>query len=145
MDKINNLNNVPRFRYTLGQLPTSFLESMTYQEQLDWLCNYVSQTVTNKINEITNSYNEIVEGFNTLDGEFTELNDNVTETLSAYDTRITNGLADIEAAISAELPSLAQSIINAKIQAGELNCQLGTSYNATTEELTFTIQIVAGD
>ena len=28
MNKINNINNIPRWNYTIGMLPTSYLESM---------------------------------------------------------------------------------------------------------------------
>ena len=145
MEKINNVGVIPKFNYTLGMLPTSFLESMTYQEQLNWLCNYFNQTIHPTLNDVINGYNETLDAFNSLSNEFTTLSNNVTETLNNYDSRITNGLTAIETALSAELPALAESVISAKIQAGELNCQLGTSYNSGTQELTFTIQIVEGD
>ena len=138
MRKIENIINIPNWHYTLGELPTSFLESMTYQEQLLWLCNYFTKTVAPNINELINQYNEMLDSFTILDTT-------VTETLAEFDTRITNGLSEIETSLSAELPALAETVISAKIQAGELNCQLGTSYNSETQELTFTIQIVDGD
>ena len=138
MEKINNIINIPKWNYTIGQLPASYLESMTYQEQLIWLCNYFSQTVAPNINTLINEYNQMFDAFTILDTT-------VTETLAEFDTRITNGLTQIETSLSAQLPALAESVISAKIQAGELNCQLGTSYNSETEELTFTIQIVDGD
>ena len=40
-----------RFIYTLGQLPTSYLMSMTYEEQLVWLCNYLGTQVIPAVNQ----------------------------------------------------------------------------------------------
>ena len=48
--EIKNLQPITKFIYTLGVLPTSYLFSMTYQEQLTWLCNYISQTLIPAIN-----------------------------------------------------------------------------------------------
>lgn len=123
MDKLKNVGTIPKFNCTIGMLPTSFLESMSYQEQLTWLCNYISKDVTTGINDTINKYNELIDSFNTLH------------------TDVYNELDRIEEL----LPSVAETIISEKIQSGELNCQLGTSYNASTEELTFTIQIVGGE
>ena len=52
----NNLVNVttlPPFKklcMTIGELPTSYLESMTYPETLIWLCNYLSEVVIPALN-----------------------------------------------------------------------------------------------
>lgn len=47
---IRKLPPLTRLVYTIGQLPTSYLMSMTYEEQLIWLCNYLAQTVIPTIN-----------------------------------------------------------------------------------------------
>ena len=39
-----------KFIYTIGALPTSYLMSMTYEEQLVWLCNYLGKEVIPAIN-----------------------------------------------------------------------------------------------
>ena len=40
-----------KFIYTIGALPTSYLMSMTYEEQLVWLCNYLGKEVIPAINQ----------------------------------------------------------------------------------------------
>lgn len=40
-----------RFIYTLGQLPTSYLMSMSFEEQLVWLCNYLGTQVIPAVNQ----------------------------------------------------------------------------------------------
>ena len=47
---IKTLRPFRRFIYTIGELPSSYLMSMTYEEQLIWLCNYLSQTVIPALN-----------------------------------------------------------------------------------------------
>lgn len=142
MKKIENVIPIPNWKYTLGELPTSYLESMTYQEQLIWLCNYFSQTLAPTINELITNFNEMFDSFSSLSEDFTELETTVTNALTELQEDLTAGLAAIETSLSAELPSLAENVISEKIAAGELNCQLGTSYDSTDEELTFTIQVV---
>ena len=57
--EVNKLQPITKFIYTLGVLPTSYLMSMTYQEQLTWLCNYLSQTVIPAINDDVEAVQEL--------------------------------------------------------------------------------------
>ena len=50
---------ITKFIYTLGVLPTSYLMSMTYQEQVTWLCNYIQQTLIPQINEDVEAIQEL--------------------------------------------------------------------------------------
>lgn len=47
---IETLKPFTRFLCTIGELPTSYLVSMTYEEQLLWFCNYLEKTVIPTIN-----------------------------------------------------------------------------------------------
>lgn len=51
---------------TLGEIPTSYLESMTYAEFIAWMCNYLDNYLKPTIDEIVDTINEmqdyIVEG-----------------------------------------------------------------------------------
>lgn len=58
-NKIESLRPLGRFLMTIGELPTSYLMSMTYEEQLLWLCNYLEKTIIPKINEDTQAINEL--------------------------------------------------------------------------------------
>lgn len=50
---------IENVKIALGELPTSYLESMTYAEMLTWMCNYLDETVGTKINEMIESINDI--------------------------------------------------------------------------------------
>lgn len=50
---------ITKFIYTLGVLPTSYLMSMTYQEQVTWLCNYIQTTLIPQINEDVEAIQEL--------------------------------------------------------------------------------------
>lgn len=60
------------FKHThigVGNLPTTFLDSLSYYEQLSWLCHYVTETLIPKINENINLSNQIINEFNTIRDE----------------------------------------------------------------------------
>lgn len=46
----NKLPPFPQFCYTIGMLPTSYKTSLTYEEQLLWLCDYMKNTVIPTVN-----------------------------------------------------------------------------------------------
>lgn len=47
---VKTLPPFKRFIMTIGNLPTSYLESMTYGEMLMWFCNYLQETVIPTVN-----------------------------------------------------------------------------------------------
>ena len=48
---INNLPIITKFIYSIGVLPTSYKMSMTYEEQVVWLCTYLETTVIPAVNQ----------------------------------------------------------------------------------------------
>lgn len=66
MNKIENLKPFPKFCCSIGYIPTSYKVSMSYEEQLWWLCDFLANTVIPTINqngqaveELQNLYNEL--------------------------------------------------------------------------------------
>lgn len=57
---------------TVGNLPTSFVDSMSYYETLAWLCQYVQETIIPKINENSEAINQIEKDFDELRQEVEE-------------------------------------------------------------------------
>ena len=57
MIKLNNLNPFGRLCISLGMLPSSYKESLTYEEQLLWMFNYLENTLIPKINEQVEAIN----------------------------------------------------------------------------------------
>lgn len=64
--KINPLNPFGRMCVSLGMIPSSYKESLTYEEQLLWLFNYLENTLIPKINETGERVNELIDLFNQL-------------------------------------------------------------------------------
>ena len=56
---VKTLRPFTKFIYTIGELPTSYLISMTYEEQLIWLCNYLTNTVIPTINNNGEAVKEV--------------------------------------------------------------------------------------
>ena len=67
---MNNINGLPpfkRFCITIGNLPSSYVDSMSYYECIMWLCNYLQNQVVPAINENAEAVNELINWFNNLD------------------------------------------------------------------------------
>ena len=59
MKSIETLRPFTRFCCTIGNLPTSYMESLTYEEQLIWLCNYLENTVIPTVNNNAEAVKEL--------------------------------------------------------------------------------------
>ena len=88
--KVTILPPFKRFCMTIGELPTSYVESMTYYESLVWLCNYLSKTVIPAINTNGEAVTELQE-------KYIELKDYVDNYFDNLDvqTEIDNKLDDM--------------------------------------------------
>ena len=101
-DNLNNVTILPPFKkfcMTIGELPTSYLESMTYYESLVWLCNYLGKTVIPALNANGEAVIELQEKYI----ELKEFVDNYFENLDVQE-EINNKLDDM--AESGELVSI---------------------------------------
>ena len=90
---INTIPNFKRFCMTIGELPTSYLETMTYYEMLVWFTEYMKNTIIPTINN------------NGLAIE--ELQDKYIELKSYVDNYFTN--LDVQQEINNKLDAMAQS------------------------------------
>ena len=88
--KVTILPPFKRFCMTIGELPTSYVESMSYYESLVWLCNYLSKTVIPAINTNGEAVTELQE-------KYIELKDYVDNYFDNLDvqTEIDNKLDDM--------------------------------------------------
>lgn len=94
MQNIDNLKPFPKFCYTIGMIPTSYRVSMSYEEQLLWLCDYLENTViptvNNNGNAVTELQNLFVELKNYVDNYFDNL-DVQEEINQKLDDMVENG------------------------------------------------------
>ena len=78
MKESKRLNPFGRFCCTIGNLPTSYMLSLTYEEQLIWFCKYLEDTVIPAVNNNAEALEE-------LQNLFIELKDYVDHYLDNLD------------------------------------------------------------
>ena len=122
---LNVMPPVKRPLLTLGELPSSYLVSMTYEEQLLWLCHFLQTEIVPKLNALITSYNEDIAK---LSKEIEDIDASIDARLEAFMLSLENNITEI-----------ASTILNEKIQDGSLIVSLGIEYDEPTEELTFSI------
>ena len=85
-----NLKPFKHFCITIGNLPTSYVDSLSYYEMLEWLCHYLKDTVIPAVNTNADAVTE-------LQGLYVELKnyvDNYFENLDVQE-EINNKLDDM--------------------------------------------------
>jgi hypothetical protein len=94
MINVENLKPFPKFCYTIGMIPSSYKESLTYEEQLWWFCDFLQNTVIPTVNnngmavqELQNLYVQLK---NYVDNYFENL-DVQTEINNKLDQMVENG------------------------------------------------------
>lgn len=93
MIDIESLKPFPKFCYTIGMIPTSYKDSLTYQEQLTWFCDFLENKVIPTLNnngmatkelqdlfvELTNYVNTYFENLDITDEINAKLDDMIPE------------------------------------------------------------------
>lgn len=81
-NEIKTISPFKNFCITIGALPTSYLESMSYYEMLCWLCKYLENTINPAINNNAEALKElqdyVANYFDNLDVQ-TEINNKLDE------------------------------------------------------------------
>lgn len=78
---INPIKKIGRFCSTIGELPTSYLMSMTYLEQVTWICNYIDKEIIPKINEGLKITNELIGKIDEVEEQLIEIKEYVDKYL----------------------------------------------------------------
>ena len=78
---INPIKKIGRFCSTIGELPTSYLMSMTYLEQVTWICNYIDKEIIPKINENATITNELINKVEEVQEQLIEIKEYVDKYL----------------------------------------------------------------
>lgn len=64
---VKTLTPFKRFIMTLGELPTSYLESMTYAELVMWFCNFLQEKVIPTVNNNADALQDVIQYLENLD------------------------------------------------------------------------------
>lgn len=117
MISVSTMRPFTRCLMTIGMLPTSYLVSMTYEEQLLWLCNYLEKEVIPALNNNAEALKEVqdlyVELKKYVDNYFSNL-DVQEEINNKLDEMATDGTLDriINQEIFGELNEKVDSLTN---------------------------------
>lgn len=107
MINVENLKPFPKFCYTIGMIPTSYKESLTYEEQLWWFCDFLQNTVIPTVNNNGGAVEELqnlyVELKSYVDNYFNNL-DVQKEINNKLDSMVADGT----------LPEIVASYLNSK-------------------------------
>ena len=114
---IYKLNPFTKFCCTIGNIPSSYLDSMTYYDQLLWFCNFLEKTVIPTLNENA----ETVQELQNLFVELKNFVDNYFENL------------DVQEEINNKLDEMAESGVLESILLNYVN--VTKVYNTTVEML----------
>lgn len=106
---IINLNPFARFCCTIGNLPSSYMASLTYEEQLMWFCDYLQNTVIPAVNNNAECVKELQELYVKLKNYV----DNYFENLDVQN-EINNKLDEM--AEDGSLTSLIEKFVNPYIE-----------------------------
>ena len=94
---INTIPNFKRFCMTIGELPASYLETMSYYEMLVWFTEYMKNTIIPTINNnglaVEELQDKYIELKSYVDNYFTNL-DVQQEINNKLDEMATNGTLD---------------------------------------------------
>lgn len=63
------ISNFRRFPKSIGELPTSYRESISYEEQVLWLCNFIEKEILPSIDISQETIEEIKSSFESLRNE----------------------------------------------------------------------------
>lgn len=63
------ISNFRRFPKSIGELPTSYRESISYEEQIIWLCNFIEKEILPSIEISQETVEELKSAFDSLQKE----------------------------------------------------------------------------
>lgn len=131
---MNNITQFPNtiFYKTIGEIPTSYLVSLTYEEQLLWLSNYLEKTIIPTFNELLGAVKDYTDKINS---DITKIN----EDMEALDESVTLRLDEFMQSVTSNLTD----IVDYKIAHGEIQIALTDTYDSENESLV--LSLVAED
>lgn len=96
-----------RFCVTIGELPSSYMESLSYLEMLSWLCNYIEKTVIPAINENAEAVKEIQEFLEKYQDQYDEVKQMMEELIISINQRF----SEIEQELTVKFNQLTNQVL----------------------------------
>ena len=96
-----------RFCITIGELPSSYMQSLSYVEMLTWLCNYIEKTVIPAINENAEAVKEIQEFLEKYEDQYQEIQRMMAELIISINSRF----EDIESELELKFNQLTNQVL----------------------------------
>lgn len=96
-----------RFCVTIGELPSSYIQSLSYLEMLSWLCNYIEKTVIPAINENAEAVKEIQEFLEKYEDQYEEVKRMMEELIISINQRFVT----IESELESKFNSLTAQVL----------------------------------
>ena len=123
---VQTLTPFKKFIMTIGNLPTSYLESMTYAELLMWFCNYLQETVIPTVNNNAEAVEE-------LQGLYEQLKEYVNDYFDNLDVQeeINNKLDDLveDGTLTQLIGNYVQPVLN------EFEEEVNSTLNTQTQNI----------
>lgn len=146
MIPVTTLRPFTRMLMTIGQIPTSYLISMSYEEQLLWLCNYLEKTVIPTIDNNAEAVKEVQELYTELKSYVDNYFDNLDvqeEINNKLDEMATDGTLEriinqeIFSELNNKVDNLQETFDSSVSHIAYNNIFLGVFFDATNENVHF--------
>lgn len=125
-----------RFCVTIGEIPSSYMESMTYYEMLNWLCNYIENTVIPAINSNAEAVKEIQDFLEKYQDQYEEVKRMMEELIIAINQRFIH--------IETELTNKFNQLTNQVLELIDNNYNILKNYiDENVEELNYKIDHIS--
>lgn len=135
MGKVEGLK---RLCVTIGNLPSSYVDSLSYYECLMWLCNYIEKTIVPALNENAEAVKEIQEYVDKYLEDMDEVKEQITYILENLQT-LSNQVEQNTSDISDLYYKLDLQIGNLKTYIDELVYQ---NYNILKQYIDYNVEVL---
>lgn len=86
--EIIKVENLPKFCMTIGNIPSSYVDSMSYEEQILWISNYLNTVIINAINNNADILKELKYLVDNFESQYDVLNAKIENLRNEVNTLI---------------------------------------------------------
>lgn len=101
--KIENLKPIGKIPISIGALPASYAQSLSYEEQLLWMCNYMETVIIPNINNTNNAVSE-------LQNLYVNFTSNIKTLIEHYKNDMNNNFENFKSEIDTQFTEFTNTI-----------------------------------